>query len=137
MKIQPDIANVQSISAYAQGWISIGKQKIMRSLVLGSRGERLDWPCDKFEDLDASHFAQLAAFNPELVIFGSGQRLRFPSPAWIQSLTEMQIGIETMDTHAACRTFNVVASEGRHVIAALLIEHPYRDNTVTPMGLGV
>jgi uncharacterized protein len=91
-------------------------------VVLGSRGERLDWACKRFEDLQASHFAQLAELNAELVIFGSGQRLRFPKPGWLQPLIEKQIGLETMDTPAACRTFNVLASEGRHVIAALLIE---------------
>lgn len=122
MKIQPDISNVQSVSAYGPDWISIGKQKITTSVVLGSRGERLDWACKRFEDLQASHFAQLAELNAELVIFGSGQRLRFPKPSWLQPLVEKQIGLETMDTPAACRTFNVLASEGRHVIAALLIE---------------
>ena len=90
--------------------------------MLGSRGERLDWDCQRFEDLQASHFAQLAELNAELLIFGSGQRLRFPQPGWLQPLIEKQIGLETMDTQAACRTFNVLASEGRHVIAALLIE---------------
>lgn len=122
MKIQPDIGNVHSVSAYGADWISIGKQKISSSVVLGSRGERLDWACNRFEDLQASHFAQLAELNAELVIFGSGQRLRFPQPGWLQPLIEKQIGLETMDTPAACRTFNVLASEGRHVIAALLIE---------------
>ena len=122
MKIQPDISNVQSVSAYGADWIAIGKQKITSSVVLGSRGERLDWDCQRFEDLQTSHFAQLAELNAELLIFGSGQRLRFPQPGWLQPLIEKQIGLETMDTQAACRTFNVLASEGRHVIAALLIE---------------
>ena len=65
--------------------------------------------------------AQLAAMNTELVIFGSGERLRFPNPAWIKPLVEKQIGIETMDTQAACRTYNILAGEGRHVAVALLI----------------
>lgn len=122
MKIQPDVGNVHSVNAYGPGWISVGKQKITHSVVLGSRGERLEWDCNKFEDLQPSHFAQVAELNPELVIFGSGQRLRFPSPGWLEPLIEKQIGLETMDTPAACRTFNVLAGEGRHVIAALLIE---------------
>jgi uncharacterized protein len=122
MKIQPDVGNVHSVSGYGPGWISVGKQKIAHSVVLGSRGERLEWNCKQFEDLQASHFAQVVELNPELVIFGSGQRLRFPMPSCLQPLIEKQIGLETMDTPAACRTFNVLASEGRHVIAALLIE---------------
>jgi uncharacterized protein len=55
-------------------------------------------------------------------IFGSGLRLRFPQAAWLQGLIERRIGIETMDTQAACRTYNILAGEGRNVAAALLIE---------------
>ncbi len=122
MKIQPDIIGVQSISGYGAGWIGVGGEKITSSVVIGSRGERLAWNCKHFEDLDASHFEQLAALQPELVIFGSGQQIRFPQGFWIKSLIEHQIGLETMDTQAACRTYNVLAGEGRKVIAALLIE---------------
>ena len=64
----------------------------------------------------------LAAAGPELVVFGSGARLRFPQAAWIRPLIEAGIGIETMDTAAACRTYNILAGEGRRVIAALLLE---------------
>lgn len=122
MKIQPDIIGVQSISGYGAGWIGVGGEKLTSSVVIGSRGERLAWNCKRFEDLDAAHFEQLAALQPELVIFGSGQQIRFPLGLWIKSLIEQQIGIETMDTQAACRTYNVLAGEGRKVIAALLIE---------------
>ena len=59
--------------------------------------------------------------EPELVIFGSGERLHFVSPALYRALIEARIGIETMDTAAACRTYNVLASEGRSVVAALLV----------------
>ena len=122
MKIQPDIIGVQSISGYGGGWIGVGGEKITSSVVIGSRGERFTWNCQRFEDLDATHFAQLAALQPELVIFGSGYRIRFPQVLWIKSLIDLQIGIETMDTQAACRTYNVLAGEGRKVLAALLIE---------------
>ncbi len=122
MKIQPDIIGVQSISGYGAGWIGVGGEKITSSVVIGSRGERFAWNCQRFEDLDATHFAQLAALQPELVIFGSGHRIRFPQVLWIKSVIDLQIGIETMDTQAACRTYNVLAGEGRKVLAALLIE---------------
>ena len=59
---------------------------------------------------------------PELVIFGSGARLRFPAPGLLRDLIERRIGVETMDTAAACRTYNVLASEGRSVVAALLLD---------------
>jgi uncharacterized protein len=126
MKLQPDRLDVQSILGYGPGWVGLGSngvaEKIEHSIVIGSRGEKFDWNCTRFEHLTAEHFALLAATQPELVIFGSGSRLRFPPPAFLRSLMERRIGIETMDTLAACRTYNILAGEGRQVIAALLIE---------------
>ena len=97
-------------------------EKIDHSIVIGSRGEKFAWQCARFEDLTEEHFTRLAASQPELVIFGSGSRLRFAPPAFTRALMEKRIGLETMDTLAACRTYNVLAGEGRQVIAALLIE---------------
>ena len=122
MKIQPDTSSAQSISAYGPGWVSIKSEQINTSVVIGSRGERFEWACEKFEDLDEGHFKQLADMNTELVIFGSGDRLRFPKTVWLKPLVEKQIGLETMDTQAACRTYNILAGEGRHVALALIIE---------------
>ncbi len=126
MKLQPDRLDVQSILGYGPGWVGLGSngvaEKIERSIVIGSRGEKFDWNCARFEDLTEAHFTQLAATQPELVIFGSGSRIRFAPPAFLRGLMQQRIGIETMDTLAACRTYNVLAGEGRRVIAALLID---------------
>jgi uncharacterized protein len=130
MKLQPDRLDVQSILGYGPGWIGLGNkgvaEKIERSIVIGSRGEKFEWLCPRFEDLTEAHFARLVETRPELVIFGSGTRLRFPPPAFLRSLMALRIGLETMDTLAACRTYNILAGEGRNVIAALLIEAPGR-----------
>ena len=80
------------------------------------------WDVDAFEALQPNHFDAVLALQPELVVFGSGVRLRFPRPALLRRLIERGIGVETMDTAAACRTYNVLASEGRSVVAALLLE---------------
>jgi uncharacterized protein len=69
-------------------------------------------------------FQAALALQPELLIFGSGTRLQFISPTLYRCLIERRIGVETMDTAAACRTFNVLAGEGRSVMAALIIEAP-------------
>lgn len=124
MKLQPDKSDVQSISGYGPGWVSVEGERITHSVLIGSRGERLDWNCPDFSALGPAHFAQLAELAPELVIFGSGDRLRFPQPAWLASLSGRRIGLETMDTQAACRTYNILAGEGRHVVAALLLDSP-------------
>ncbi len=126
MKLQPDRLDVQSILAYGTGWVGLGNngvaEKIDYSIVIGSQGEKFAWNCTRFEQLTAEHFALLANLKPELVIFGSGTRLRFPPPAFLRALMDERIGLETMDTLAACRTYNILAGEGRHVIAALLVE---------------
>jgi uncharacterized protein len=122
MKLQPDKFEVQAISGYGPGWVGVNGERVQSSIVIGSRGERFAWNCARFEDLSALHFEQLIESKPELVVFGSGSRLRFASPAFMRALMAQRIGIETMDTLAACRTYNILAGEGRNVVAALLIE---------------
>lgn len=122
MKIHPDVISVPSVHSYGPDWVQIADQKFTASLVMDTRGERFDWHCQRFEDLSAKHFEQIARLAPELVIFGSGARLRFVPPTLTQSLIKLQIGLDTMDMYAACRTYNILASEGRQVALALLIE---------------
>ena len=122
MKLQPDQSDVQSISGYGPGWVGVNGEKITHSVIIASKGQRIAWLAVRFEDLGPEHFAQLAALDSEVVIFGSGTRIRFPQPSWLRPLMERRIGIETMDTAAACRTYNILAQEGRSVVAALLLE---------------
>ncbi|MEY4139959.1 MAG: hypothetical protein RLZZ371_2141 [Pseudomonadota bacterium] len=122
MKIHPDIISVPFISSYGKGWVQVAGQQLTRSVVISSDGRQFEWPCARFDELTPAHFEQLAQLKTELVIFGSGERLRFPAPALTRALIECQIGIESMDTQAACRTYNILAGEGRHVAVALLME---------------
>jgi uncharacterized protein len=126
MKLQPDTFDVQSIAGYGPGWVGVtntqGAEKVTHSIVLGSRGENFAWDCPSFDSLTAEHFARLLATRPELVVFGSGKKLRFPPPAFLKDMMAARIGVETMDTLAACRTYNILAGEGRHVVAALILE---------------
>jgi uncharacterized protein len=128
MKLQPDRIETQSVTAYGSGWIAIQGEKITHSVLITSEGIRLDWQCQRFEDLGPQHFAQLAELDVELVIFGSGERLRFPKPEWQVGLMQRRVGLETMDTQAACRTYNILAGEGRKVAAALLVEATASNN---------
>ena len=75
----------------------------------------------RFEDLSARDFDVVLMRAPEIVLFGSGARLRFPSPALYAGLIKARIGFEAMDTAAACRTYNILAAEGRRVAAALIL----------------
>lgn len=130
MKLHADKPDLHAITSYGDGWIAINGQRHSNSLVLSSSGLLIPWPCTRFEDLSAMHFEQLLAdtalppgWLPELVLFGSGARLRFVRPALLQSLIDRRIGVETMDTLAACRTYNILAGEGRRVLTALLMEN--------------
>ena len=122
MKLQPDQFDVQAISGYGPGWVAVNGEKITHSVIVASTGERIAWDADRFEDLGPAHFAQLAQLRVEVAIFGSGARLRFPRPAWLAALIDAQVGLETMDTAAACRTYNILAQEGRKVAVAILLE---------------
>lgn len=122
MKFQPERSNAQTISGHGPGWIGVGADRITHSVIIGSGGLRRAWPCARFEDLTPAHFADLAGLETELVIFGSGTRNRFPPAAWLAPLMARRLGLETMDTAAACRTYNILATEGRNVVAALILE---------------
>lgn len=122
MKFQPDQSDAQTITGYGPGWLAVNKTPHSHSLLVGSDGLLQAWNCSRFEDLTAEHFALLAEQPVEVVIFGSGDKLRFVPPAWLAPLMAKRIGVETMGTSAACRTFNVLSQEGRPVLAALLVE---------------
>ena len=123
MKLQPDQSDAPTITGYGPGWVGVGSEKITHNVVLGSHGERMEW-AGSFEELGPEHFAQLAELQVDVVIFGSGPKIRFPKPAWLAALGRRRIGIETMDTPAACRTYNILAQEGREVAVALLLDQP-------------
>lgn len=122
MKLQPDRSDSLTINAHGPGWIAVNGQQYRQSVLISAQAELSLWDCRRFDDIQADHFAQLADSGPELVLFGSGQRLRFPHPSLLQSLIARRIGVETMDSLAACRTYNILAAEGRKVALALLLE---------------
>ena len=128
MKFQPDTpVGVNVITRHEPGRIWVGSSLFQHSVLVPWQGGVLPWGEGAEGDpsgLNAGHFERIAALQPEVVIFGSGARLRFVPPALLRALMAPRIGIETMDTPAACRTYNVLVSEGRRVLAALLLAPP-------------
>jgi uncharacterized protein len=121
MKFQPDtFAGTNAISRHEPGAVWVNHQRFDGSLLVPWRGEVQVWSALDHATLTAEHFEQVLTLKPELVIFGSGARLRFVSAALYRCLIDTRIGLEAMDTAAACRTYNVLAAEGRSVVAALL-----------------
>jgi uncharacterized protein len=125
VKMQADrIEGTNAISRHGPEGVVVNNVEYRSSLVVPWQGRVISWHGTRFEDLTEEHFRTLAALAPELVVFGSGTRIRFPRPALLRPLIDARIGIETMDSPAACRTYNVLLAEGRSVVAALLFDSP-------------
>jgi uncharacterized protein len=122
MKLQPDRAEgVNIINAHTPQAVSVNGEAHLISILVPPTGTVIPWGAASLEDLTEAHFERIAQAKPELVVFGSGSKLRFPPPALLRSLMAARIGIETMDTAAACRTYNILVGEGRQVMAALIV----------------
>lgn len=122
VKFQLDFLDgVNTIGRFDGRQLVVGAQAFDRSVLVPWVGAIVPWTTRDFESLQQADFDASLALRPEIVLFGSGSRLRFPNPALLRELIARRIGVETMDTAAACRTYNVLAAEGRNVVAALLI----------------
>ncbi len=90
------------------------------SCVIGPKQLIEDWSPSTLDELQAEHLQAIIAMAPEVVLLGTGETLDFPAPAILAELTAQQIGVEIMDTAAACRTYNILMNEGRKVVAGLI-----------------
>ena len=123
MKLQPDrITSANVISGYTPQHIAINGRPWTQSTLVPWAGDVRPWGVEDFEALSPEHLRPIADMAPELVIVGTGSRQRFPRPEVLRPLIEARIGFEVMDTVAACRTYNILVSEGRSVVAALLFQ---------------
>src|SRR5690348_5378289 len=112
----------QTVTGYFAGGIEINAQPFDYSLVVLPEKAPQPWPVDSFAELKVEHFEQLLAESPDVVILGTGERQRFVHPRLSAPLTAQRIGVECMDTNAACRTYNILMGEGRKALLALIIE---------------
>jgi uncharacterized protein len=111
--------HLHTFTGYGEGYVQVNGQRHDRAMIV--LPERLlPWPVAGFDALAEEHFALIAALKPEIVLLGTGARLRFPHPRFTGALTRARIGLEVMDVQAACRTYNILMAEGRNVAAALL-----------------
>jgi len=97
-----------------------GIETISNSFIVSPRHLLRDWPPASISELQAEHFDAIIELQPELVLLGTGARLTFPSPQILVALHQQHIGVEVMDTAAACRTYNILMTEGRFVVAGLM-----------------
>ncbi len=122
MKLQADSRDtLNTVTAYGPGWIEINKRRFDTPVLVRPEGDVRPWPVAGFDGFEPADFEALLAERPQLVILGTGDRQRFPHPRLTAALTAARIGVETMATPAACRTYNILMAEGRDVLAALLV----------------
>src|SRR5437899_7480140 len=121
MKFHLSTPSGNAITAQGPGWIRVGATEYRANIVVTAYAVVPICAKDVFDALTEADFAGLAAYAPEIVLLGTGSTLRFPHPRLTRALAESGIGIEVMDTAAASRTFNILAAEGRNVVAALII----------------
>lgn len=113
------------ISSYGSGWIEVAQTRYQQSLLVMPNRIVTDWEAASTALLSETHFESIAALKPEVVLLGTGSKINFPHPRLWRSLTDAGIGLECMDTGGACRTYNILMAEGRHVIAALILDVPH------------
>lgn len=122
MKLTDDrMPGVQLVRSYAPGEVRVGETVLHRSCLI--KADRLvsDWRPQTIDELSVADLDSVFALEPEIVVLGSGTRQRFPEPQLLAAILSRGIGCEVMDTGAACRTYNILASEDRRVVAALLL----------------
>jgi uncharacterized protein len=114
--------NNNLITAYGADYVEINKQRYAQNLIVMPEALIQDWQVASFTDLTNEHFQQIADLKPEVVLLGTGTTHLFLHPKHYQLLTDKGIALECMTTAAACRTYNILMSEGRSVAAALIIK---------------
>lgn len=121
MKLHPDQNNaLNTVTAYGSGFFEINRVRHQGPLLLMPEGEVRRWQVESYETLSAADLEALLGLGAEVILLGTGTRYRMPSPRLTAALARAGIGVEAMDSSAACRTYNILMGEGRRVLAALL-----------------
>ncbi|MCC6196124.1 MAG: Mth938-like domain-containing protein [Burkholderiales bacterium] len=122
MKFHLQIPTTNIVTGTGAGWVRVGQAEHRSNIVLLPDAVIEGWAPNGFEALAEADFAALLAHEPEMVLLGTGSRQRFPHPSLLRALAAAHIGVEAMDTRAACRTFNILVAEDRRVAAAIIID---------------
>jgi len=116
----PQTQHYQTITGYETDSVEINAITFTHSLIVLPEVAPIIWPVTDFDMLTEADFHGIAQSAPDVVILGTGKRQRFIHPKLITSLISQRIGVECMDNQAACRTYNILMSEGRKVALALI-----------------
>lgn len=132
VKFSRDSANSNRIVSYELASIHVSGAAsgatpliLQRSFIITTDQIVTDWLPQQVEEITIAHIDSVLALMPAVILLGTGKRLRFPSPNILAHSQQHRVGMEVMDTAAACRTYNILAAEGRNVAAALLMIQPH------------
>jgi uncharacterized protein len=122
LKFHLSTAEGNVFTGYGADFVRLGIVEYRENIVVTPEKIITGWAPRGFDTLAVEDFATLAELKPEVALLGTGATIRFPHPGLTRALTDARIGLEVMDTPAACRTFNILAAEGRRVAAAILFD---------------
>jgi uncharacterized protein len=124
VKIERDQAEGRNtFTGYGAGYVEVSGKRYTSSLVVSGERIIVDWPAHSVEELSADHMAAILELKPEIVLLGTGARFTFADQKILAPLYKANVGVEVMDTPAACRTYNILLGEGRNVVAALIVSN--------------
>jgi|SRR5882672_12055583 len=122
MKFHLQTPGSNLVTGTGPGWVRVGMQEYRENIVLTANSVASGFAPGGFDALMEADFERLLASSPEIVLLGTGGTQRFPHPRITAPLHRAHVGLEVMDTRAACRTYNILVAEGRNVSAALIVE---------------
>ena len=122
MKIERETAEGKNLfTGYGEDYVEVNGARVSVNVVVTGAQIVPGWAPAAIAALTAEHVQSLLALKPEIVLLGSGRTFAFPDPAALAPLHAARVGVEVMDTRAACRTYNILLGEGRNVLAALIV----------------
>jgi uncharacterized protein len=111
---------LNTLTGYGAGYVEVNRVRHAGPVLVSPQGEVQTWALADWSALAPADFEAMLALRPEVVLLGTGSRQRFAHPRLHACLSAARIGLEGMDTGAACRTYNILMAEGRRVLAALI-----------------
>lgn len=115
-------SNVLAVKHYEPGKVKINADFISGSCFLNQKQLVTDWDCQQLSELSTQHLDQIMALKPEVIILGTGETQQFPEPRLFAYCSQHGVGLEVMNNLAACRTYNVLTTEDREVVLALIMQ---------------
>ncbi|WP_133135153.1 Mth938-like domain-containing protein [Legionella rowbothamii] len=123
MNINLEAAEKNAVQAYSENQVQIHSIVYERSLIVSKEEIISDLIIHDIQAIDDRYLQQLLQFNPEVVIIGHEQTGKFPPMSIISTLSQHRVGIECMSIGAASRTYNVLLSEQRAVVAGFIFSN--------------